>query len=93
MTTSFTILAIEVIFNGIGNVCGGALRSLEKQTISSVVTAIAYYIISLPFAYMFAFKFGYGVIGLWVGNFCGVMFQLFGFVMLLCITDWQQVAD
>ena len=73
---------------------GGVLRGIGKTVHASVITGISYWVISLPMEYLFAFYFGYGVIGLWIGQMCGSIFHALSYVYLVNFHfgDWVSVA-
>jgi|LauGreDrversion4_2_1035121.scaffolds.fasta_scaffold251721_1 MATE family multidrug resistance protein len=48
-------------------VSSGILRGIGKTKHASVAGIISYWIISLPLEYLWGFKLGYGVLGLWYG--------------------------
>lgn len=63
----FSFLALFHLTDSIQGVSGGLLRGIGKTFHASIITAISYWIISLPMEFLFAFYFGYGVAGLWIG--------------------------
>ena len=50
----------------------GALRGMKDVKIPTIITLIAYWIIGLPMSYVFAFKFNFGVQGIWYGLSLGL---------------------
>jgi Na+-driven multidrug efflux pump len=76
-------------------VAGGILRGLGKTTHASIITGIAYWVISLPMEYFFAFHLGYGVIGLWIGQMCGSIFHATTYIYLVNFHfgDWVSLAE
>jgi MATE family multidrug resistance protein len=61
------IAAFFQIFDGLQVVGAGALRGLSDATVPMVACLIAYWIVFLPFAYLAAFRFGFGAAGIWTG--------------------------
>ena len=50
--------------------------------------------ISLPMEYLFAFKFGLNLIGLWLGQMCGSLCHVLSTQYLISIHyDWEEVAQ
>ncbi len=59
------IAAVFQVFDGLQVVGAGALRGLSDATVPMLICLVAYWIVFLPFAYYAAFRFGFGVIGVW----------------------------
>lgn len=68
------IVALFQLVDGIQAVCIGLLRGLEDVKIPTTITLIAYWIIGIPMAYVLAFYFNYGLNGIWIGLFLGMIF-------------------
>jgi MATE family multidrug resistance protein len=66
------IAALFQLSDGIQAVGIGILRGLTDVKGPTVITFVAYWIISLPIGYLLAFQFGYGVIGVWIGLLIGL---------------------
>lgn len=75
------ITAIFQIADGIQAVGLGILRGLTDVKAPLYIAVFAYWVISLPAAYLLGFSFGYGVIGIWIGLLAG----LFSAALLLSI--------
>lgn len=50
----------------------GILRGLTDVKIPTLITFIAYWILSLPIGYILGFKYHYGVFGVWIGFIIGL---------------------
>ena len=61
------IAAFFQLFDGLQVVGAGALRGLNDATAPMVVCLVGYWIVFLPFAYLAAFRFGFGAAGIWCG--------------------------
>jgi len=64
------LLVVAAIFqccDGLQVVAAGALRGLSDVTIPLLTCIFAYWLIFLPFAYLVAFHFGWGPLGIWAG--------------------------
>ena len=68
--------AIYHLLDGNKSVSCGAMRGLSKQAPATILSAISYYVISIPFQYLFGFHLGLGVVGLWGGQMVGALFHL-----------------
>ncbi len=66
------IAALFQLSDGIQAVGIGILRGLTDVKGPTVITFVAYWIISLPIGYLLGFQFGYGVIGVWIGLLIGL---------------------
>lgn len=65
-------VAIYQIFDGIQIIMISILRGLGDVKHAMIYSFIAYIIINLPIAYLLAFHFKLGVIGLWIGFIFGL---------------------
>jgi MATE family multidrug resistance protein len=66
------ISAAFQIFDGIQVAAMGALRGLSDVKWPTIMAAIAYWLFGLPFSYIFAFWFDWGVDGIWYGFIIGL---------------------
>jgi len=66
------IASIFQIFDGTQAVGIGILRGLTDVKMPTIITFIAYWVISLPIGYVLGFTFGFGVQGVWVGLLIGL---------------------
>lgn len=67
-----TVAALFQLFDG-GQVVGsGILRGLTDVKVPTVITFIAYWLVSLPVAYLLAFRFDFGPVGIWTGLASGL---------------------
>jgi MATE family multidrug resistance protein len=66
------IAALFQISDGIQGVGIGVLRGLTDIKGPTIITFIAYWVISLPVGYILGFNFKFGVYGVWVGLLVGL---------------------
>jgi MATE family multidrug resistance protein len=66
------VAAMFQLFDGGQVISVGALRGLTDVRVPSVITFIAYWVISLPAGYLLAFRLGYGPLGVWSGLALGL---------------------
>ncbi|MBK7229329.1 MAG: MATE family efflux transporter [Ignavibacteriales bacterium] len=66
------IAALFQLSDGTQAVGIGVLRGLTDVKGPTIITFIAYWVISLPIAYLLAFNFNLGVDGVWIGLFVGL---------------------
>jgi MATE family multidrug resistance protein len=65
--TLLVVAAIFQCFDGVQVVAAGALRGLSDVTVPLLSCILAYWLLFLPFAYLAAFRWGYGPVGIWAG--------------------------
>ena len=71
----FNILIIAALFqisDGTQGVGIGVLRGLTDVKGPTLITFIAYWVISLPVGYLLGFIFNLGVYGVWIGLLIGL---------------------
>ncbi|KAF8980195.1 hypothetical protein BGZ46_004536 [Entomortierella lignicola] len=59
------LVALFQISDGLAGVGGGVLRGVGLQHLGAYLNLIAYYLVAFPLGYIFAFKFHWGLKGLW----------------------------
>ncbi|KAH9976445.1 MATE efflux family protein [Lactifluus volemus] len=62
------LVASFQVADGLAGSCGGVLRGLGRQHLGAAFNIVAYYILALPIGIMLAFRAGYGLQGLWIGQ-------------------------
>jgi MATE family multidrug resistance protein len=75
ISVASSLLIVAAFFqlsDGVQVVALGALRGIRDVKIPTIITLIAYWVIGLPMGYIFAFKFGMGILGIWYGLFLGL---------------------
>jgi MATE family multidrug resistance protein len=78
----FPLAAAFQLSDGTQAVASGLLRGMGRPDASAVVNLIGYYVIALPFAYVFAFTYGRGLSGVWVSLVLGLT------VVALALVAW-----
>ncbi|WP_338393713.1 MATE family efflux transporter [Fulvitalea axinellae] len=66
------VAALFQLSDGLQVVANGALRGLQDVKIPSVFVLMAYWVAGLPMAYLLAFEFGLGTVGIWYGFLIGL---------------------
>jgi len=66
------VAAVFQLFDGGQVISAGALRGLTDVRVPTVITFVAYWLVSLPLAYGLAFKTSLGPVGIWVGLAAGL---------------------
>ena len=80
------IVASFQIFDGLQSTTLCILRGMQDVKATSVVAFISYIVINLPVGYLFAFVFGMGPRGLWMGYVFGL-----GIAALLLISRYRRI--
>jgi MATE family multidrug resistance protein len=68
------IAATFQLFDGTQAIATGVLRGLGDTRTPMVLNVIGHWILGLPVGYALCFRFGWGVLGLWVGFAIGLVF-------------------
>lgn len=66
------VAALFQLFDGTQVVASGALRGLTDVKVPTVITFVAYWLVSLPLGYGLAFHSGLGPRGVWIGLASGL---------------------
>ncbi|CAH1763522.1 2979_t:CDS:2 [Entrophospora sp. SA101] len=77
------------ISDGLGVVGSGILRGQGRQDIVATIYLTSYYLIGMPLSLILAFRFSYGLKGLWIGVIVGSLIMGLGLVLAVITTDWQ----
>jgi MATE family multidrug resistance protein len=67
------VAAVFQLFDGLQGVGTGVLRGLGDTRTPMLWNLAGHWVIGLPLAYVLAFRFGFGVIGLWWGLSSGLI--------------------
>ena len=75
------VCSIFQLVDGIQIILAGTLRGFADARIPAIITFISYFLISIPFSYLSAFKWNFGAVGIWFGFpvgllVCSVLFQI-----------------
>ncbi|CAG8750866.1 21747_t:CDS:1 [Dentiscutata erythropus] len=69
----------------------GILRGQGRQNIGALLTPI-YFFVGIPIGILAAFKLGYGLRGLWIGEMtCSFIVCII--LIIMCRTDWQRQLE
>lgn len=75
------VCGIFQLVDGIQIILAGTLRGFADAKVPAFITFISYFILSIPFSYFSAFKWGFGAVGIWFGFplgllVCSTLFQI-----------------
>ncbi|KAH9009905.1 MOP flippase [Lactarius pseudohatsudake] len=84
------LVASFQVADGLAGSCGGVLRGQGRQHLGAAFNLLAYYVLALPLGITLAFRAGYGLQGLWIGQ----VFALFvvgtcEYAVVWLGTDWE----
>ncbi|KAF7999387.1 hypothetical protein HF325_006063 [Metschnikowia pulcherrima] len=88
-STVLVIGAIYQINDFLACVSGGILRGQGRQKIGGILNLVSYYMIALPFAFLFAFYFKLQLVGLWLGMIIALFFVLASQCYFVFVSDWD----
>jgi len=88
ITNTVFFAALASLLDGIITLSIGVIKGLGKQASASVAYLVCFYFIGLPFTYVFCFKLGQGLPGLWMGLNLGLLALSLVIVKMLIKTDW-----
>lgn len=71
VATLLMVGATFFIADGVQTVASGALRGLNDTRVPMLIAAFSYWALGFVVAYVLAFTFGFGAIGVWIGLSCG----------------------
>ncbi|KAH9053937.1 MOP flippase [Lactarius vividus] len=92
---SVVALVAQVMpLDGLAGSCGGVLRGQGRQHLGAAFNLLAYYVLALPLGITLAFRAGYGLQGLWIGQ----VFALFvvgtcEYAVVWLGTDWEYEVE
>lgn len=78
ISLSASLLFMAALFqlsDGAQCVALGILRGINDTRVPTVVTLISYWVIGLPIAYILAFHYNFGAVGIWTGLSIGLTFS------------------
>jgi len=88
------LVASFQVADGLAGSCGGVLRGQGRHHIGASFNMVAYYVLALPLGITLAFRAGYGLQGLWLGQVVALFIVgscEYGVVWLG--TDWEHEVE
>ncbi|CAL4969903.1 unnamed protein product [Urochloa decumbens] len=86
------ILAVSIVFDGLQCVLSGVVRGCGRQKVGAFMNLAAYYLAGIPSAFVFAFVWHVGGMGLWFGIMCGLVVQMLLLLSITLFTNWNKEA-
>ncbi|KAK1416093.1 hypothetical protein QVD17_31881 [Tagetes erecta] len=82
------LLALSDFLDGFQCVLSGAARGCGWQNFCAIMNLVAYYIVGIPCALLFAFVLHVGGMGLWMGIICALSVQVVVLIVINLSTNW-----
>ena len=93
ISDAYTIMLFILMLHGLAMVQAGAARGLGMIDLANWVVFFAFYVVSLPAAYLFTFTWGMGMLGLWWGITLGSASEIILYcIFLKFMCDWKKLA-
>ncbi|PWI71315.1 hypothetical protein PCL_11409 [Purpureocillium lilacinum] len=92
VTQILPVIAVMVLFDGLGAVAHGLLRGIGRQSIGGPASLVAYYAVSLPLALGIGIGLDWRIEGLWLGCTIGLVVVSFIEYAYLLMADWQKAV-
>ncbi|KAI3410697.1 Protein DETOXIFICATION (Multidrug and toxic compound extrusion protein) [Psidium guajava] len=86
------LLALSDFLDGFQCVLSGSARGCGWQNLCAWINLGAYYVVAIPCAVLFAFRFHLRGMGLWMGIICGLSVQVMALLTVNACTNWDQEA-
>ena len=83
VTEAYNVMLLILLLHGMAMVQAGAVRGLGMLEIGSYMVLFAFYIVSLPMAYLFTFVLNMGMPGLWWGVVAGSLSEVILYFIFL----------
>ncbi|KAG2305019.1 hypothetical protein Bca52824_033670 [Brassica carinata] len=71
----------------------GVLRGSARARTGSLINGVAFYVVGLPVAYVMAFRFKFGLMGLWFGMLAAQLTCVIGTMVVMYRTNWELEAE
>jgi len=84
------IVSLTYMFIGISVVIGGAFQGAGKGLPSLILAVVRLFVLSVPFAVLFAFVFGLEVTGIWIGTMLSIILTGIISVIWFRLGTWKK---
>ena len=88
----FIVVALFQLPDAINGTIQGVFRASGMQSLAAKLNFLAYYILGIPMGYYLAIPLGYGVEGLWIGMFAGLLVISTAGSIVIWQNDWASLA-
>ncbi|KAI5804176.1 mate-domain-containing protein [Peziza echinospora] len=86
-------VALFQVADGLNGSCGGVLRGMGRQHTGAAVNVVSYYFGALPLGIYLAFRHGWGLEGLWVGQCIALYLVGIAEYWLVWVSDWPKQVE
>ncbi|KAL6877618.1 hypothetical protein ACP4OV_012833 [Aristida adscensionis] len=86
------ILAVTILFDSLQCVLSGVIRGCGRQKAGAYINLGSYYLAGIPAAFVFAFVYHLGGMGLWFGISWGLVVQVLMLLSIALFTNWNNEA-
>jgi multidrug resistance protein, MATE family len=90
---AFLSLMPYQMLDAVNSVMQGVFRGTGRQTLGAYINLFGYFVVGLPFGVFLAFKWEYGVEGLWLGLTAGIGIGVLLSMYKIYKIDWDEMAD
>ncbi|XP_027351374.1 protein DETOXIFICATION 34 [Abrus precatorius] len=87
------LLGITMILNSIQPVISGVAVGGGWQALVAYINLFCYYVMGLPLGFLFGYKWGYRVEGIWIGMICGTALQTAILLYIVYKTNWNKEVE
>ncbi|KAK1226834.1 ethionine resistance protein [Marasmius sp. AFHP31] len=91
VTEVLPLMALFQVFDATGAITSGILRARGKQLTGALLNLSAYYVFGIPFGALLAFKWHFGLEGLWIGITSALIYcSVVGVLLSVVTPDWTE---
>ncbi|CAL4979163.1 unnamed protein product [Urochloa decumbens] len=87
------LMMISIVLDSAQGVLSGVSRGCGWQHIGAMTNLVAFYLVGMPLAILFAFKLKFYTKGLWAGLICGLTCQACSLLVITVRTKWSELAE
>ncbi|KAF8700315.1 hypothetical protein HU200_034247 [Digitaria exilis] len=87
------LMAVSIVLDGAQGVLSGVARGCGWQHLAAATNLVAFYLVGMPLAVLFAFGLDLRARGLWAGLICGLTCQACTLLVITARTRWSELAE
>ncbi|KAF8669512.1 hypothetical protein HU200_051315 [Digitaria exilis] len=87
------LMAVSIVLDGAQGVLSGVARGCGWQHLAAATNLVAFYLVGMPLAVLFAFGLDLRARGLWAGLICGLTCQACTLLVITVRTRWSELAE
>jgi len=94
IATIMPIVAVFQVLEGFQGVASGTMRGMGFQKVAAKLNLAGFWVVGIPLGYVFCFKVGLGLPGIWWGTCSGLIALSLGDAFVLARgANWDELAD